>query len=366
MSAGRAPTPVATALAMVLVAGCAQGASTDTRGRDRATQAWSTTVDWPFSLGVDGGDAVVTVSRNRVVDLDTVRGRERWHADLAHVTHHDPVLDDQTVLISADDRFVALERRSGALRWEASIGEHAGGSALARMHGEPIALVTTEGGAVTALDGRTGAVRWSVNVPGDILAAPAVDAGAGVAAVVWSGDGDHVGVFDLATGAQRWQAPIDPGATAPAIHRGLVVLGEGKGNFESRVVGRDVTSGAERWSTTVPASFEPGLTPGAEGDDVAVSDHFGTVTLVDTRSGTSRWQTAIREPILDTRVLLTDDAVALSTYGGEVVILDRASGRVRRRVATGGYPVGIGVSGRRLIVAVRLARPDRVEALQLP
>jgi hypothetical protein len=99
---------------------------------------------------------------------------------------------------------------------------------------------------------------------------------------------------------------------------------------------------------------------------VAVSDHFGTVTLIDTRSGRPRWQTPTREPILDTRVLLTAKAVALTTYGGRVVILDRRSGRVLRRVAPGGFPVGLGVSGKRLIFAVRLARPDRVEAVLLP
>jgi outer membrane protein assembly factor BamB len=366
MNSRRALAYVAASLAAVLVAGCTDSASTDARQRDQSATAWTTNVDWPFSLGVDGGDAVVTVSRNRVVDLDTTSGHQRWHAELAHVTHHDPVLDAETVLISADDRFVALERDSGALRWEASVGEHAGGSALARLHGEAIALVTTERGVVAALDGRTGQTRWSVQVPGDIYAAPAVDAAAGVAAVVWSGDLDRLGVFDLATGAMRWEDAIDPGATAPTIHKGLVVLGEGKGNFGARVVGRDVASGAERWSATVPASFESGLTPGADGDDVAVSDHFGTVTLVDTRSGKLRWQTAIREPILDTRVLLAADAVALSTYGGQVVILDRRSGRVLRRVAAGGFPVGIGVSGKRLIFAVRLARPDRVEAFPLP
>jgi outer membrane protein assembly factor BamB len=366
MSARRAIASIAAALASVLVAGYTQSASSDARRREGSTTAWSTNVDWPFSLGVDRGDAVVTVSRNRVVDLDTANGRERWHADVAHVTHHDPTLDADTVLISADDRFVALARDSGTLRWEASVGKHAGGSALARVSGEPIALVTTERGVVAALDGVTGQTRWSVQVPGDIYAAPAVDTTAGVAAVVWSGDGDHLGVFDLATGAARWETTIDRGVTAPTIHTGLVVLGEGKGNFDSRVVGRDTASGGERWSAIVPASFESGLTPGTDGDDVAVSDHFGTVTLVDTRSGKPRWQTATREPILDTRVLLTADAVALTTYGGKVVILDRPSGRVLRRVAPGGFPVGIGVSGKRLIFAVRLARPDRVEAFLLP
>ena len=366
MNARRAFTYLAAMLATVVVAGCTQVVPSDAGRRERSATAWSTKVDWPFSLGVDGGDAVVTVSRNRVVDVDAASGRERWHADVAHVTHYDPTLDAETVLVSGDDRFVALERDSGALRWEAAVGEHAGGSALARTGGEQIALVTTERGVVAALDGRTGQTRWSVQVPGDIYSAPAADAAAGVAAVVWTGDEDRLSVFDLATGAVRWETTIDPAATAPTIHKELVVLGEGKGNFEARIVGRDVSSGAERWSTTVPASFESGLTPGTDGDDVAVSDHFGTVTLVDTRSGKPRWQTAIREPILDTRLVLTHDAVAFTTYAGQAVILDRRSGRVLRRVAPGGFPVGIGVSNRRLIFAVRLARPDRVEALPLP
>jgi outer membrane protein assembly factor BamB len=364
MSAARPIVSLAAALAAVLVAGCTKSASSDIR-RHGAT-VWSTSVEWPFSLAVDERDAVVTVSRNRVVDLDTARGRERWHADLHHVTHHDPTVDADTVLISADDRFVALERDSGAQRWEASVGEHAGGSALAQSAGMAIALVTTERGVIAALDGGTGATRWSVQVPGDIYGTPAVDSAAGVAAVVWTAAEDRLRVFDLATGAVRWETPIDPEATAPVIHHGLVVLGEGKGNFEARVVGRDLASGPEHWSVAVPASFESGLTPGAGGDNVAVADHFGTVTLVDVRTGQPRWQTAIREPVLDTRVVLTGNAVALRTYGGKVVILDRRSGRVVRRVDPGGFPVGVGVSGRRLVFAVRLARPDRVEAIALP
>jgi outer membrane protein assembly factor BamB len=365
MSARRPVAYLAATLVIALVAGCTRAGSSDAPRRERSMNAWSTPVDWPFSLGVDGDHAVATVSRNRVVDLDTADGRERWRADLLHVTHHDPALDADTVLISADDRFVALERESGAPRWEAPIGEHAGEAVLTRAGSESIALVTSERGVVAALDGRTGQARWSVQLAGEIWAAPAADGRAGAGAVVWSGDADRLRVFDLATGAVWWETAIDPGATSPQIHRGLVVLGEGEGNFESRVVGRDLASGAERWSVTVPASFESGVTPGADGDDVGVSDHFGTVTLVDTRTGTARWQTAIREPILDTRVLLTARAVVLTTYGGQVVILDRRSGRVIRRVEPAGFPVGIGVAGDRLIFAVRLARPDRVEALPM-
>ena len=364
---------LAAALVVAALAGCAlTGSANRSAGDSRRGQAWSTELGWPFSLGVHGRDAVVTISGNRVVALDTATGRERWRTDVARVTHYEPALDGHSVLVSADDRFIALERASGARRWEAPVGEHAGGAVLSRVGSEPIALVTTERGLVAALDGRTGQARWSIQLPGDIWAAPAagVTANAAVGAVLWTGaDGEAVNrlrVFDLATGTVRWEFDVEAGASAPVIHDGLVVLGEGDGNFAARVVARDVDSGAERWSVPAPASFEAGVTPGAAGRDVVVSDHFGTITLVDARTGTRRWQTAIRQPILDTRVVVGPRAVVMRTYGGKVVVVDRDSGRVVRRVDPGGFPVGVGTSAGRLIFAVRLARPDRVEAIAMP
>jgi outer membrane protein assembly factor BamB len=362
---------LAAAVLVVAVAGCAQpGSGTGSGTPSGRDETWSTEVGWPFSLGVHGRDVVVTISRNQVVALDGRNGRERWRADLNQVTHYEPALDRRTVLVSADDRFVALERASGERRWEAPVGEHAAGGVLTRVGSEPIALVTTERGFVAALDGPTGQVVWSAQLRGDIWAAPAADATAAAGAVLWTGADDEtvnrLRVFDLATGAVRWESVVEAGASAPVIHDGLVVLGEGDGNFAARVVGRDLASGAERWSVPAPASFESGVTPGASEGDVVVSDHFGTITLVDVRAGKTRWQTALREPILDTRVLLGARAVVIRTYGGKVVILDRRSGRVVRRVAPGGFPVGIGASAGRLIFAVRLAHPDRVEAVAMP
>jgi outer membrane protein assembly factor BamB len=356
---------------LLLASGCASARSGNETGELSARAArWSTEVDWPFSLGIDGRDAIVTVSRNRVLALDTATGRERWRADVNQVTHYAPALDTRTVLVSADDRFIALERSSGARRWEAPVGEHAAGAVLTRVGSDPIALVTTERGLVAVIDSRTGQARWSLQFPGDIWAAPAADATAGAGAVLWAGEeGKTVSrllVFDLATGAVRWESAVEPGASAPVIHDGLVVVGEGNGNFAARVVARDVATGTERWSLPAPAAFESGVTPGAAGDDVVVTDHFGTVTLVDARAGTTRWQTAIRESILDTRIVLGAHAVAVRTYGGKVVVLDRESGRILRRIDPRGFPVGIGTSGGRLIFAVRLARPDRVEAVAMP
>ena len=349
------------AAVVIAVTGCAQ---TGTAGPGRAGR-WRTEASWPFSLTVRGRDTVVAGGGNRVVTLDTATGRERWHAEVGQVTHYEPAIDDETVVVSADDRFVAFERASGARRWEASVGEHAGGVVFTRVGADTVALVTTERGVVAALDARTGQARWSTQLPGDIWAAPAAHAAAAVGAVLWGGYEQRLRLFDLATGAVRWEAGVEPGASAPVIRDGVVVLGEGNGNFAARIVARDLTSGAERWSVPAPASFESGVTPGAAGDDVAVSDHFGTMTLVDTRSGTARWQTALRAPILATRVELTRHAVVLRTYGGKIVFLDRQSGGVVRRLDPDGFPVGFGVGDGRLVFAVRLARSDRVESERL-
>jgi outer membrane protein assembly factor BamB len=364
---------LAAATVVIAFAGCAQaGPGNGTAGGSRSGRAWSTEVGWPFSLAVRGRDVVVTVGGDRVVALDGATGRERWRTDVTRVTHYEPALDGHIVLVSADDRFIGLTRASGARRWEAPVGEHAGGAVLTRVGSEPIALVTTERGMVAALDGRTGQPRWSVQLPGDIWAEPAAGAAEtdALGAVLWAGAAgetvNRLRVFDLATGAVRWESGVAAGATAPVVHDGLVVLGEGNGNFAARVVARDLASGAERWSVPAPASFESGVTPGARGDDVVVSDHFGTLTLVDTHTGKPRWQTAIREPILDTRVVLGAHTVVIRTYGGKVVVVDRDSGRIIRRVDPAGFPVGAGTSAGRLIFAVRLARPDRVEAIAMP
>jgi outer membrane protein assembly factor BamB len=174
MSARRA---LAAAVVVVAVAGCAQAGSGHGIPRgSRRGRVWSTEVGWPFSLAVRGRDVVVTVSGNRVMALDGATGRERWRTDVTRVTHYEPALDGHTVLVSADDRFIALTRASGARRWEAPVGEHAGGAVLTRVDSGPIALVTTERGVVAALDGRTGQARWSVQMPGDIWATPAAGA----------------------------------------------------------------------------------------------------------------------------------------------------------------------------------------------
>jgi len=327
---------------------------------------WVTPVTgWPSSLAADRDGAVVVAGGGEIRALGR-DGSTRWRVDVAGAGFQPPALDRTTVIVGAAGRVVALERATGATRWEAATPDPDAPSAVALAGG--VALAGTETGALVAFDARTGAWRWSVSHPGSIRSAPVFDPSVpdAVAATWHGGDDPRLRSLDLATGAVRWDAPITGSTSAAVAATGLVVVGEGDGHYAARIVARSAGDGREVWSTPAPASFESGIAPGAGGGLVAVVDHFGTVTVVDADSGAVRAQTELGEPVLHTTVLVRQGTVALTTHPGNVVVVDPHSGRVRLRAILGGYPAGIARSGPDLLVALRLRDPGRVEAIPVP
>jgi outer membrane protein assembly factor BamB len=318
----------------------------------------------PSALAADRHGAVVLAGGGEVRAL-APDGATRWRTVVPGTGFHPPALDRTTVLVGAGERVVALDRETGATRWQAGAPDAAAGPVVL-ING--YALAGTEAGALVAFDAHTGEPRWSARHAGSIRSAPVVDrSSADVVAATWHGGADpRLRGLDLATGTTRWDAPLLRFATAPVAAGGLVVVGEGDGQYRARVVARRVRDGVEAWSTPAPASFESGITPGAAGDDVAVVDHFGTVTVLDTATGAVRARTELDEPVLHTTVLLGGRHLVLTTHQGAVVVLDRGSGRLRYRGSLGGYPAGIARSGADLLVAVRLRTPGRVEAIPIP
>jgi outer membrane protein assembly factor BamB len=320
--------------------------------------------DWPFTMAADDAGAFVVVADD-LLAVDPVDGTERWRVPVGRTVFFDPALDRDTVVVSTEERFVALDRSTGTRRWDLAVGEHPSSAAIAATDGGPVALLPTEAGSVVAVDLATGAVRWSTRFEGRLDGPPAV--GAGIAAFTWHDmAAPALRALDVATGAVVWEAAIGVSSSAPAVAGDVVVTGEGDGRYAARVVGRDLATGAERWSVPVPASFEPGLIPGVRGDDVAVTDHFGTVTMVDARSGRVRWQHALELGVLRTKVFVTAGAVVLGTFSGRVAVLDRDTGRALSREHPGGFPSGLAVARGRVLLALRLTEPPRLVARPVP
>ncbi len=333
-----------------------------TRAHDTVLQPrWTAPVTgWPAALGADARGAVVVAGGGEVGALGR-DGSVRWRAAVPGAGLHPPDLTPDQVLVGARDRVVALDRANGALEWQVDAPDGDVGPVTAAGS---VVVYGTETGALVAIDAAGGEPRWSVRHPGAVRSAPV--ATRGLVGVAWHGGGDpQLRVLDVATGALRWTAPLLTFASAPVLAGDAIVVAEGDGDWRARVVARRVADGAEAWTATMPASFESGITPGAAGDAIAVVDHFGTVSVLDRTTGAVLEQIALDTPVLHTTVVLTEDAVVLTTYDGELVVADQETGRVLHRGDPGGHPIATARSGPYLLVALRLTDPGRVAAYRV-
>ena len=358
---GAASTPPATA-----------ALATTARARAATGPIWDHAVrGGPWGLAADSKGAVVPMQEGDVLSLDR-NGRMQWQSHLGEdeVVESTPALDHSAVLVGGSKLVTALDRASGAQRWQQPFDDDVTSVALAG----DLALAGDNAGTLAAFDAATGTRRWSVRFDGRLWTAPRVDRRAGVVVATWHGStSSPVRVFDLATGALRWEAPTMGYTAAPVVHRGRVFLASGDGQYHARVQARSLATGALAWETTVPGSFEQGIQPAAAGNDLAVVDHFGVVTVLDVRRGRIRWQHALRHPLIDTQVLLTARRVVLTSFSGTVFVLARNSGHVIRELTARrleGYPISIATTSwggpPRLLLALRLDAPFRIELRPLP
>ncbi len=347
----------------------------------------TTNADLRWSVLASGGEVmgvttdpngIVAVTYEAVQSLDPADGSVKWSAGIGQTPEIAPVraaIDAGIVAVPTSSGITALSRADGTRRWTTNFGaglDDAGDTgpvALASAPGgEQLVIGTKENGTVAAFDRATGSMRWRVDFPGSIRTAPQVDEGTGIAVVAWHADGadGHVRALDLATGATRWEAATMTKLAAPVAHAGLVLLSEGDDFSHARIRALDAATGAERWETAVPKSFEWEAEPAADGDEYLTVDHFGTVTDVDIRTGEIRWQRSGEWALLDTRILLTGGSVAFHDFHDDVVVLDRATGKVRSVSRPAGAVVDAAVTGGVVVTAVGGLVARRFDALPIP
>lgn len=362
--------PVRVATIAVLVAAStwfvARPASADSFA---APIVWHAVVsDGPSDLAADA-DGVVVTSVAQSVRLLDAHGRMQWRVAPVDVDLGQPALGPDLVVVAGTSSVSAFARADGSRRWSRPRAAAVHSVAVAR----DTVLVGDDTGTLAALDARSGTERWSVHYPGGFESGARVDLATGAVVATWhQSETPAVRVFDLATGALRWEAPTDRYTAAPTVHAGRVVLAIGDGDRHARVEARDLATGAVQWQTPVPASFESAIEPAADGHAVAVVDHFGVVTVLDPATGKVRWQHDLADVLLATRVVLTRDRVAFTSYAGVLHVLDRRDGHEVRALAAarlGGLPVATTPSpfgrGRGVLLALRL-RDWGVQFRRLP
>ncbi|MFI5053022.1 MAG: PQQ-binding-like beta-propeller repeat protein [Acidimicrobiia bacterium] len=325
--------------------------------------------DGPWGMATDRAGIVVTTDMDDVQSLDR-GGHLRWSAHLESIVKGAPAIDDTHVIVGGRGLVTAVARHDGNRRWSQPMDADVTSVAIAGG----LVLVGDHAGTLAAFDAETGVLRWSVHYEGRLWSAARVDPATGTVVATWHWSATPaVRAFELATGALRWQAPTEGFTAAPVIEHGLVVVAVGDGKRNARVEARDLVTGERRWDAGVPGSFEEAIEPVADAHDVAVVDHLGVATLLDLATGTVRWQHDFECPLLESRVALTDRRVVFKSFSGDIFVLSRATGRLVSQQSPqrlGGYPIAAEATSwrghPRLLVALRLGAPYRVELLPLP
>ncbi len=365
--AGRPWWSVALAIVcvVVLVPASAIARSASPPGRPLPAASWTRSLPHePWGLAADASGVVATTDLGDVLAL-AADGRVQWSTKVDGIRSGNPAIDATFVLVVTKSEVVVLDRADGTRRGGLTSTDPVEVALVAGT-----AFVSEADGALGAVDVATGRARWTVRYPGAVVVPPRVDTATGIVLASWhQGPQPMARALDVRSGALRWETPIGRYTAAPALTGDLGFVAEGDGSFHAQVRALALVSGAPRWQTALPGSFESAIEPSVVDGQLVVADHFGTVTLLDASSGKIRWQANLDLPVLDTRLVVTGGGVALVTASRHLVVLDRATGRVVAKGRPGGrFGVPFAIAGlgsprpTAVVVVLRRTDPPRVEA----
>ena len=256
-------------------------------------EAWRWPAPPPGNVGmpaVDDDGVAATYGHLRVVLLD-LDGSPQWELERQGLRDVAPALTADLVVAAAEDGVLAVDRGTGKLRWDTSVGERANRPVIAGT----MAVVSTWEGSLVAFDLADGHVVWRAALPGPALGPAATDGKA--VAVTWEsahGEAGGAVVVEAADGRQRWSVPLEPGGVGgPAI---VAIPGESTsvvvavaGDIAAH--GLDLADGHERWRADTEGKGSPEVPPLAlpgEGQ-VLVAHRLAGLMLVDADTGAEQW-----------------------------------------------------------------------------
>jgi outer membrane protein assembly factor BamB len=205
----------------------------------------------------------------------------------------------------------------------------------ALLNGGPITginkiFIGSENGDVFALDAENGKLDWQGEVKGEVIAAPAIDAGI---LVVNTASG-VIKAFNASNGKDEWQIEQEVpaltirGVSAPAISSGGVVVGSADGTMsvyilESGQAGWTAEIGEATGSTQLERVIDVDSAPLIFGDKVYSISVRGNLTAVDLRTGRMVWE---RQYSSYRQLSISGNTIYLTDIKGHVYAVDRHNG----------------------------------------
>lgn len=294
-----------------------------------------TRTDWPLPGGTPE-QSVEHVAAGSDFRIAWKRGFGAGSNRRVHITAPPVAADGMIFTMDAEAGVSAHLATTGAQVWHSNLAarsrrdKEAFGGGLAYSNGK---LVVSSGYRfIAAVDAKTGATAWKVNVESPIHAAPIISNGK---VYVVSTDNELL-TYDLETGAPGWtyQALVESArileASSPAVSGDTVVAGFASGELialrtiNGNDLWQEVLSRASRTNALSEIRDIPGRPVIYKGDVFAVS-HSGVFAATDLRTGTARWSLPVSGV---STPWAAGDVVFVVSKAGEVICVSRESGQV--------------------------------------
>jgi len=225
---------------------------------------------------------------------------ESWRFETGGGRNSPPVVDSDTVYVGGDGLY-ALDRETGAKRWEFRVGENRAFSGPAVGDGVVCSVNAAEyHNVLYGVNAADGSERWSHELDGQMLDSP-VTVVEGTAYVTGP---DETVAIDVSSGEREWASSPGMGVednSVPAITDDTVYVSDSAG-----VRALDRTDGTERWTYDISDSLSPVVSDGR----VYVAGYQGDqwrVVGVDTETGTGKWQVPLGDADIDNSPTILDD-----------------------------------------------------------
>jgi len=248
---------------------------------------------------------------------------------------------DKLYTTSREGIVAAIEPNTGKEIWSVNLSDLDGKSGFfssnnpALMSGGPVAgidkiFLGSENGKIYALDAETGKLDWQSTIKGEVLSAPAIDAGV---LVVNSASG-IMKAYNASTGEEIWKIEQDTpaltlrGISAPAISSGGVFVGTPDGNvsvyiLENGQQGWSAIVGEATGSTEFERVIDVDSSPVIFTDKVYTISSRGNLVALELRTGQIVWE---RQYSSYSDILVSTNTIYLTDIKGHVYAVDRLNG----------------------------------------
>jgi len=275
-------------------------------------------------VGADADNVVVAGQKGVLLAFDGA-GRQRWKGQASSEVLSAPVVGGGLVLIrSVDNRISAFDLASGTRKWsvQRSVPVLTLRNAPGMTIDQQIAYVAMPGGRLLALTLNTGAVLWEAAVGdpkgateleriSDTSGAPVV-VGRDVCAVAFQG---RVACFDVANGAPRWSKPLSSDVGIAADERFVFAADE---HGVMSALTRD--SGASVWRNT-QLGYRRLSAPASFGRAVAIGDAQGYIHFLSREDGAFLSRTQPDKGAIIAAPVVAGANLVFQTQSGTVVAL---------------------------------------------